>query len=62
MQKRTIEIAVGLFFLMGIAAFAALAMKVSGLGTFYQFSDDYSITADFDNVGGLKPRARVTMA
>lgn len=62
MQKRTIEIAVGIFFLLGIAAFTMLAMKVSGLGSFYQFNEGYSLTAEFDNVGGLKPRARVTMA
>lgn len=62
LHKRTIEIAVGIFFLLGIAAFAMLAIKVSGLTEIYVSGETYQITADFDNVGGLKPRARVTMA
>lgn len=62
LQKRTIEIAVGTFFLLGIAAFAMLAIKVSGLSGLYTAVDTYTVTADFDNIGGLKPRARVTMA
>lgn len=62
MQKRALEITVGLFFLLGIAAFVVLAMKVSGLGESMTFADGYTITADFENIGGLKPRARVTIA
>lgn len=62
MKKRTIEIAVGLFFLLGLAAFVVLAMKVSGLASLNPFKKEYLITADFDNVGGLKPRARVAMS
>lgn len=62
MQKRTIEIAVGIFFLLGIAAFVMLAIKVSGLGDVYVSNDGYIITADFENIGGLKPKARVTIA
>ena len=62
MQRRTIEIAVGIFFLLGIAAFIMLAIKVSGLSDVYVSREGYMITADFENVGGLKPRARVTIA
>lgn len=62
MNKRTIEIAVGFLFLLGVGAFILLAMKVSGLASLNPFRNDYIITADFDNVGGLKPRARVAMA
>lgn len=61
MQKRTIEIAVGIFFLLGIAAFAIMAIKVSGLSQVYN-SSGYTITAEFENIGGLKPRARVSIA
>lgn len=61
MQKRTIEIAVGIFFLLGIAAFAVMAIKVSGLSEIYNASG-YTITAEFENIGGLKPRARVSIA
>ena len=36
-------------------------MKVSGLvGT--NLNDDYTMKAQFDNVNGLKPRAKVTMS
>jgi phospholipid/cholesterol/gamma-HCH transport system substrate-binding protein len=61
MQKRTIEIAVGIFFLLGIAAFVMLAIKVSGLSEVY-VADGYTLVAEFENIGGLKPRARVSIA
>ncbi len=62
MQKRTIEIAVGVFFLLGILAFAMLALQVSGISKICNLKEGYKITADFENIGGLKPRARVTIA
>lgn len=62
MQKRTLEMTVGFFFLLAIAAFAMLALKVSGLGQSLSFNEGYNITAEFENIGGLKPRARVTIA
>lgn len=61
-NKRSIEISVGIFFLIGMMAFAVLAMKVSGLSDMYIANEGYTMTADFENVGGLKPRARVTIA
>lgn len=61
MKSRTSELAVGVFVIIfGIALFF-LAMKVSGLvGT--NLKDSYEMTATFDNVNGLKPRAKVTMS
>ncbi|ENW06948.1 outer membrane lipid asymmetry maintenance protein MlaD [Acinetobacter beijerinckii] len=61
MKSRTSELAVGIFVIIfGIALFF-LAMTVSGLvGT--NLKDSYSMTAQFDNVNGLKPRAKVTMS
>lgn len=61
MKSRASELAVGIFVILtGIALFF-LAMKVSGLmGT--NLRDSYSMTASFDNVNGLKPRAKVTMS
>ncbi|MEG0342795.1 outer membrane lipid asymmetry maintenance protein MlaD [Acinetobacter sp. TY1] len=61
MKSRSSELAVGIFVIVfGIALFF-LAMKVSGLmGT--NLKDSYSMTATFDNVNGLKPRAKVTMS
>ncbi|MDR7015916.1 outer membrane lipid asymmetry maintenance protein MlaD [Acinetobacter sp. 3657] len=61
MKSRISELAVGVFVIIfGIALFF-LAMKVSGLvGT--NLRDSYSMTAQFDNVNGLKTRAKVTMS
>ena len=61
MKSRTSELAVGFFVIaFGVALFF-LAMKVSGLvGS--NIKDSYSMTAQFDNVNGLKERAKVTMS
>jgi phospholipid/cholesterol/gamma-HCH transport system substrate-binding protein len=59
MSTRTIEIAVGLFVAMGMAALFMLAMKVSNLAT-YGGGEGYVITARFDNIGGLKVRSPVS--
>lgn len=61
MESKTVQVAVGVFIAAGIAALFMLAMKVSNLSTF-SAQDGYQLTARFDNVGGLKVRAPVTMA
>ncbi len=60
--SKAIEMAVGLFMLAGLAALAMLAITVSGLTQIYPQESGYIITVDFNNVGGLKPRAKVTIA
>jgi phospholipid/cholesterol/gamma-HCH transport system substrate-binding protein len=61
MKSRTSELAVGVLVLVFGVAMFFLAMKVSGLmGN--NLRDTYSLTAEFDNVNGLKPRAKVTMS
>ena len=61
MKSRSSELAVGIFVIIFGVALFFLAMKVSGLvGT--NLRDSYSMTAQFDNVNGLKPRAKVTMS
>lgn len=61
MKSRTSELAVGLFVIIFGVALFFLAMKVSGLaGT--TLRDSYTMTATFDNVNGLKTRAKVTMS
>ena len=63
MNNRAIEIGVGLFVAAGIAALFMLAMQVSNLGTIGGGSgDSYTISATFENVGGLKERAPVTVS
>lgn len=61
MRTRIIEIAVGLFVAAGLAALFMLAMKVSNLSSVTD-NKGYEITARFNNIGGLKARAPVTMA
>jgi len=60
-QLRTVEIGVGIFVALGLAALFMLAMKVSNLATWTQ-TDGYDVIARFDNIGGLKVRSPVTMA
>lgn len=61
MQKRFIEVLVGLFMLAGLASLAMLALRVSGL-TQHQSTHTYKIFAEFDNIGSLKERAPVRIA
>lgn len=59
--RKTLEVWVGLFVAAGILALAMLAFKVGNLTT-ADVVDGYRVTARFDNVGGLKVKAAVTMA
>lgn len=60
-NKRAIELAVGVFVALGLGAIALLAFRVSNLTT-TEVANPYQVQARFDNIGGLKPRAPVTMA
>lgn len=62
MNSRTIEIGVGLFVACGMAALFILAMQVSNLASIGGGGDSYTLTAAFDNVGGLKVRSPVTVS
>ncbi|UAW97825.1 outer membrane lipid asymmetry maintenance protein MlaD [Halopseudomonas nanhaiensis] len=61
MRTRSLELTVGLFILAGVLALVVLALRVSGL-TSVTSGDTYKVYAHFDNVAGLTPRAKVTMA
>ncbi|MCH9644924.1 MAG: outer membrane lipid asymmetry maintenance protein MlaD [Gammaproteobacteria bacterium] len=61
MAKRFFEFIVGLFIIAGFAALLVLAFWVSGL-TNMKSSNYYKLDAEFDNVGGLKVRAPVSLA
>lgn len=61
MSKRSIEILVGLFVLLGLAGVLFLALKAANL-TSLGGGATYTLTARFDNIGGLKPRAPVRSA
>jgi phospholipid/cholesterol/gamma-HCH transport system substrate-binding protein len=60
-KTRQLEILVGAFMAAGFLALFFLAMQVSNLGT-VNTSDVYKVNARFDNIGGLKVKAPVTMA
>ncbi len=61
MGRTTLDLWVGLFVLAGIGALVFLALKVGNIGSF-DASKTYSVTARFDNIGGLKVRAPVKSA
>jgi phospholipid/cholesterol/gamma-HCH transport system substrate-binding protein len=61
MRMRTVEIGVGAFMLAGIAALIVLALNVSGLNLSEQ-GKGYKVYARFENIGGLTPRAKVSMS
>ena len=58
-MTRSIEILVGLFMVLFLAAMLILTMKVSNL-TSLSGGGGYTLTAQFENIGGLKPRAPVS--
>lgn len=61
LNRKSLEVWVGLFVAAGILALAMLAFKVGNL-TSSDVMDGYRVKARFDNVGGLKTKAAVTMA
>lgn len=62
MNRKTIDLWVGVFVVIGFAALIFLALKVGNLGATSQIGDTYRVTARFDNIGGLKVRAPVKSA
>jgi len=58
MNVRLIETLVGFFMLLFFAAMVILALKVSNLASLTGGAG-YEVTAYFENIGGLKPRAPV---
>ena len=60
-QTRTMEVGTGLFALLGIGALFFLTTQTTGSDDF-NVDDTYEVTARFENVGSLKPRAPVSMS
>jgi phospholipid/cholesterol/gamma-HCH transport system substrate-binding protein len=56
-ESKRIEIWVGIFILLGLAALVMLAIQVSGAGS--GGGSSFRINARFDNVGGLNEKAPV---
>lgn len=61
MYQRTVELAVGVFMLIGMAALVFLALQVSGLSADSQ-RETYKVYAQFEDLGGLSERGRVSLA
>lgn len=61
MQRKSLDLWVGLFVLLGAAALLFLALKAGNMSSL-SFEQTYSIVTRFDNIGGLKPRAPVKSA
>ena len=59
-NNRMIEITVGVFVALGLAALLMLSMKVANL-TQFTSRDGYELRAYFDNIGGLQVRSPVKM-
>jgi phospholipid/cholesterol/gamma-HCH transport system substrate-binding protein len=60
MERRGLELGVGLFLLVGLLCMAYLSFKLGDINLWG--SSDYEVRARFSNVGGLKDKAEVTMA
>lgn len=61
MQRKPLDIWVGLFVLLGAVALMFLALKAGNMSSF-SFEKTYTVSSRFDNIGGLKPRAPVKSA
>ncbi|MGB4346022.1 MAG: outer membrane lipid asymmetry maintenance protein MlaD [Burkholderiaceae bacterium] len=61
MQRKSLDVWVGLFVLLGALALMFLALKAGNMSSF-NFGPSYVIKARFDNIGGLKPGAPVKSA
>lgn len=61
MQRKSLDLWVGLFVLLGAIALFFLAMKAGNMSSL-SFEQSYPVVTRFDNIGGLKPRAPVKSA
>eukprot|EP01030_Chromulinospumella_sphaerica_P024511 gene24511-24594_t len=52
MQRKSLDLWVGLFVVLGVAALAVLALK-AGNASSLSFAPTYEVTAKFDNIGSL---------
>ena len=61
MGRSMLDLWVGIFVVAGMAALVILAFKVGNMSSMGS-SETYEISANFDNIGGLKPRAPIKSA
>ncbi len=61
MQRKNLDVWVGLFIVVGVAALMFLALKAGNMNSL-SFGKTYAISAKFDNIGSLRPQAPVKAA
>lgn len=61
MQSRALEILVGFFVCLGVAAIFVLTFRVASLET-VSSEESFRVTAAFENIGGLRPGSAVTLS
>lgn len=61
MKRKALDLWAGVFVAMGLGALLFLALKVGNLASF-SAAETYLVSANFDNIGGLKKRAPVKSA
>jgi len=62
MSREKVDLWVGIFVLVGALALVFLALKAGNLLGVLSVGKTCAVTANFDNIGGLKPRAAVKSA
>ncbi len=60
-SSSAVELWVGIFVVLGAGALLILSLSISNLTSLFE-DDDYNVTANFSNIGGLKVKAPVTMS
>ena len=58
MQRKSLDVWVGLFIVVGAAALMFLALKAGNMGSI-GFGKTYQVSARFDNIGSLRTQAAV---
>ena len=61
-KSKNIEMMVGVMMLIALGSFFMLALQVSGLKTVYDTQRTYRLSAEFTNIGSLKPRSKVSVS
>ncbi|MBY0440004.1 MAG: outer membrane lipid asymmetry maintenance protein MlaD, partial [Burkholderiales bacterium] len=62
MERSSLDAWVGLFVVGGMVALLILALKVGNAGDLLRAGPTYTLSATFENIGGLKPKAAVRSA
>ena len=62
MKRLGVDLLVGLFVLLGFAALVFLALRAGNMSSALGLGPTFEVSAQFDNIGGLKPRAAVRSA